>query len=292
MKLRAPLRVVAFAVALAGGAARAEDAPPAPLPDLAPFLQQVRERLHTDEYLLDQYTFTERHVEKQLDDRGAVKKVLTETYEVYPSAEPGHTYRKLVERDGKPLAASELEKEDRKHDAKLANAEASGEHEARMAALRKKEQTFLDEIFRLYDFRMVGREMLEGRPTIVLSYAAREDFKPTTRGGKVLKSFAGRVWIDEQDRQLVRAEGHLVDTVSFGLGVLARLHKGATASFTRRKVNDEIWLPSEARFAGSARVLLFKGIHLDSMSRYSDYKKFSVGTEVEFKPEEKPAGEK
>ena len=287
MRLLARVAGLLLLLALAGAPAAAEDPPPTPLPELGPFLQQVRERLHTDEYLLDQYTFTERHVEKQLDDRGAVKKVLTETYEVYPSAEPGHTYRKLVERDGKPLDAAELDKEDRKHDAKVAKAEAAGEHEARMAELRRKEQTFLDEIFRLYEFRMAGREILDGRPAIVMTYAARSDFKPTTRGGRILKSFEGRVWIDERDRQLVRADGHLVDTVSFGLGVLARLHKGAMASFTRRKVNDEIWLPSEARFAGSARLFLIKGIHLDSTSQYSDYKKFSVGTSVEYKPEEK-----
>ena len=284
MKRSARLPSLAVLLLAAAAPALSQDAA-APLPELGPFLQQVRERLHTDEYLLDQYTFLEKHVEKQLDDRGAVKKVTTETYEVYPSAEPGHTYRKLVERDGRPLGASELDKEDRKHDAKVAKAEAAGEHEARMAALRRKEQTFLDEIFRLYEFRMAGRETLDGRPTIVLTYAAREDFKPTTRSGKILKSFAGKVWIDEQDKQLVRAEGHLVDAVSFGLGVLARLHKGATASFTRRKVNDEIWLPSEAQFAGSARLFLFKGIRLDSMSRYSDYKKFSVGTAVEYTPE-------
>jgi len=287
MNRRARVVRVALVLVLASPAAFAEDAPSRPLPELGPFLRDLRERLHTDEYLLDQYTFIEKHVEKQLDDRGEVKKLTTETYEVYPSAEPGHTYRKLVERDGKQLDASELEKEDRKHDAKVAKADAAGAQEARLAELRRKEQKFLDEVFGMYEFHMSGREMVDGRPTIVLTYAARADFKPATRGGKVLKSFAGQVWIDEQDRQVVRAEGHLVDTVSFGLGVLARLHKGAVASFTRRKINDEIWLPSEARFAGSARLFLFKGIHLDSMSRYTDYKKFSVGTAEEFKPEAK-----
>src|SRR5262245_2765324 len=251
MKLPRRLLRTAGLLVLVSAPALAEDAPFRPLPELGPLLRDLRERLHTDEYLLDQYTFIEKHVEKQLDDRGQVKKVTTETYEVYPSAEPGHTYRKLVERDGKPLNSSELDKEDRKHDAKVAKADAAGEREARMAELRRKEQKLLDEVFGMYEFHMGGREMVEGRPTIGLTYAARSDFKPTTRGGKILKSFEGRVWIDEQDRQVVRAEGHLVDPVSFGLGVLARLHKGAIASFTRRKVNDEIWLPSEARFAGS-----------------------------------------
>lgn len=83
-------------------AARAGDEPPAaPLPDTQSFLAEMRERLHTDDFLLDQYTFTEKQTERHLDGDGSVNRVTTASYEVYPSAEPGHTYRKLVERDGK-----------------------------------------------------------------------------------------------------------------------------------------------------------------------------------------------
>ena len=46
----------------------------------------------------------------------------------------------------------------------------------------------------------------------------------------------------------------------------------------RRKVNDEIWLPSEVHFIGHARLFLVKGLHVDTLSQYSDYKKFKVET--------------
>jgi hypothetical protein len=261
--------------------------PDPPLPDLAGFLQEVRARLHGDEVLLARYTFLEKHTERHLDGRGAVKRTKSETFEVYPSAEPGHTYRKLVARDGRPLDAREIEKEDRKHDEKVAKADAGGDEkrEARLAELRRKEAAVIDELFGLYDIRIAGREAVDGRSAIVLTYVPRPGYKPKTRGGKILKNFAGRAWIDEEDRQLVRLEGRLIDNLSFGLGVLARLQKGATASFTRRKVNGEIWLPSEARFAGSARLFLIKSLRLDATSEYSDYRKFSVGTSVEIRPE-------
>jgi hypothetical protein len=55
----------------------------------------------------------------------------------------------------------------------------------------------------------------------------------------------------------------------------------------RRKVNDEIWLPAEARFIGQARVLLVKTIRLDTLSEYSDYKKFTVATDSTVKSEPK-----
>jgi hypothetical protein len=282
MRIASRLFPITCALAiLSGPRADAQEAPvEKPLPDVRTFLNDVQERLHSDELLLSQYTFLEKHVEKELDARGEVKKTTSELYEVYPSLEPGHSYRKLVARDGKRLDSSELEKEDRKHEAKLArlSAEEEAKRQARLAEARQKERRIVEELFRMDDVRMAGREKVDGRNAIVLTFTPRPEFKPDSRTSKLLKKFVGRAWIDEEDRQLVRLEAELVDNISLGLGLLAKLQKGATASFTRRKVNGEIWLPSEARFAGNARLLIFKALRIDATSEYSDYKKFSVGT--------------
>ncbi len=256
-----------------------------PLPDLHSFLSDVRDRLHSDEFLLDQYTFTERHTEQHLDSQGNVRKSSTSVYEVYPSPEPGHTYRRMVEEDGRALSAEELAKEDRKQDEKEAKATAkteSQDEQTRASAAerrREKEAAAVEELFRVYDIRLVRREEILGRDAILLTFQPRPAVKAETKAGKILQRFAGRAWIDEADRQLVRVEAELVDDLSFGFGILARLKKGATVSLTRKKINDEIWLPAEAHFIGQARILLVKGLRMDALSEYSNYKKFSVATE-------------
>jgi len=284
--------LIVGALVVLASAARAGDEPDlAPLPDLHRFLNEVRERLHTDEYLLDQYTFTERHTERHLDSQGRTEKVIAEVFEVYPSAEPGQTYRRLVARDGKALDAKELAKEDRKREEKTALDSTRTAQLKRLEAkaeARSREQKAVEELFRVYDMAIVGRELLAGRRTILVTFRPRDDFEPTTKSGKILKKFTGRAWIDEGDRQVVRVEGDLLDDLSFGLGILARLRKGARAELVRRKVNDEIWLPAEARFVGHARVLLVKNVRLDTLSEYSDYKKFTVATDMSIAPEPKP----
>ena len=268
-----------------------EPAAALPLPEVQTFLAQVRERLHSDDFLLDQYTFTEKQTERRLDSDGNVKKITTSMYEVYPSPEPGRTYRKLVERDGKPLTAEELAKEDEKQEAKEARKAAKlyGEDASRRASAeserRLKETRTIDEIFRIYEFRIVGRETLDGRTTIVVTFEPRPGVETDTRGGKILKKFTGRAWVDEEDRQLVRVEADLTDDLSFGFGILAKLKKGSHAQIQRRKVNDEIWLPAQAHFVGNARLFLVKGVHIDALSEYSDYKKFTVATEATAAPE-------
>ena len=279
-------------LALATPARAAEEPTAAALPNLQILMGEVRERLHSDDFLLDQYTFTERQTERRLDADGNVKKTITSLYEVYPSPEPGRTYRKLVARDGKPLTAEELAKEDQTQEAKEARKAAKlyGEDASRRASAeserRLKETKTIDELFRIYEFRVVGCETLDGRGAILVTFEPRPGVGTETQSGKILKKFAGRAWIDEADRQLVRVEAELVDDLSFGFGLLAKLKKGSRAQIQRRKVNDEIWLPSEARFVGNARLFLVKGLHIDTLSEYSDYKKFTVGTEAAVTPDQ------
>ena len=268
-----------------------------PLPDARAFLDEVRRNLQSDDTLLEQYTFTEKRTERRMDGKGDVKKIKSETYEVYPSAEPGKMYRRLVARDDVPIPASELAEQDRKQEERTEASErrvtqeddaAKSRRKAKEDEQRRKEQEVVDEVFRMDDILVEGRENLNGRSTVVVSFAPKAGYRPVTAGGKVIQKLAGRAWIDEQDRQLVRIEAMLVDNLGVGPARLARLQKGAVSYFYRRKVNDEIWLPAEARFTGSAKALLFFSVRVDALFQYSDYKKFSVSTDSEVDPKEAP----
>ncbi len=260
-----------------------------PLPDTTTFLEEVRQNLRSDRLLVEQYTFTEKRIEHRLDGKGAVKKTKTRTFEVYPSAEPGKMYRRLVARDDVPLSPEELAEEDRRQEARTEKSERrlaeedAAAREKRLAKEeeeRRQEQEVIDELFRMDDLVMEGRETIDGRSNIVIAFAPRPGYKPVTAGGKVLQKVAGRAWIDEEDKQLARIEARLLENLGVGPAGVARLQKGATSYFYRRKVNDEIWLPAEARFTGAAKVLLVFGAKVDAFFEYGDYKKFSVSTDT------------
>jgi hypothetical protein len=77
--------------------------------------------------------------------------------------------------------------------------------------------------------------------------------------------------------------------VSLGFGLLARLHKGSQASFQRRKVNDEAWLPAVATYTVSARVGLVAVVRRGATIEFSHYKKFGVDTSTTIALPRKPA---
>ena len=289
-RARTPLRLLpalAFAAAAPVLFAADADSSPRPLPEARPFLESVRERLHTDETLLSAYTFTERHVQTKLDSKGKVKSTRTEVYEVYPSSKPGRIYRRRVMVDGKPVPEKELAEEDRKQEEKMERKRAARENETpeqtrlreeREAETLRAERDVVDELFKMDDIAVAGRETIDGRPTILVTFRPHSGYKPQTKGGKVLQKVAGKAWIDEDEKQLVRIDAELLDPLPVGPAGIFRLQKGAHAYFVRRRVNDEVWLPVEARFVGAAKILLFVLGRLDAHSYYSDYRKFSVST--------------
>jgi hypothetical protein len=261
------------------------------LPKLGEFLKGVRAHLHSDRVLLSKYTYIEKYHERQLDKKGKVKSTEESIYEVYPSFEENLTYHRLISKNGKPLSEKELAKQDQRHDKKLQEharrTEREGTNErahrlAKEAEVKRKEEEEIDEIFRQFQIAMVGREYLDGNSTIVLTFSPRPDYKPHTTDAKINSKFAGRAWICEQDYEVVRIQVNLIDNLTFGMGVLLRLNKGASGVGQRRKINDEIWLPAETRFTFSGRLLLLKGGSIDATTEYSNYKKFTVETQVKF----------
>jgi hypothetical protein len=266
-----------------------------PLPEINSFLQNVRARLHSNQFIQSNYTYIEKSISRQLDSDGKVKETETTAYEVYPSIEEQFTYRKLIAKNDKPLSAEEIKKNDNEFEKKRREWERKLEREgaderqhreSRKIEEKQKEEEAVNEALRLYNITMIGREQLEGIPVIALAFMPRSDFQPKTKGGKILSKAQGKAWFTEEDQELVRIEAELVGDLSFGFGIVAKLNKGARMVFQRRLINDEVWLPARSLFTGTGRILLLKGFRIDQETIFSDYKKFSVKTVIKMESRE------
>jgi len=281
--------VLAFLIVLTGSP-RAETSNP-DLPDLDAFLEGVRANLQSDRILLSQYTYNRKQTKIHLDKKGNPKRREVNKFEIFPSLDDNYTYIRQTVKDGKPVDPKKIEKQDREHDKKLRKRAEELETEGldeRTKRRRKeeeekrKEDLVIDELFRLYEFALIGRESIEGYSAILLEFNPRPDFKPSSREAKVLAKLAGKAWFCEEDYQLIKSEVEFIDNVSFGKGLLARLHKGTKASILRRRINDEVWLPARSHVTGSARVLLLKKIRINTIDEYSDYRKFAVDASIDY----------
>ena len=256
-----------------------------PLPDQQAFLQEVRKRLDTDEFRQLGYMYMETRREQKLDKAGRPTVESVKILESYPGLPGEQRWERLLSEDGKAISPQELERRDRerqKHVEEYARRlakdpeEMKAKEERERARRRRELAENIDDINRVFDIRMVGREVIEGHDTILLALTPRRDAKPRTRAGGIMRNFNVRAWISEPDYELVRLDAEAIDTVSIGFGLLARVHKGSKASFQRRMVNGESWLPARADYFVTVRVGLLAVLRRGGTVEFSNYKKFAV----------------
>jgi hypothetical protein len=258
-----------------------------PLPDPQPFLEQVKKRLQPDEERQSGYMYVQTQRTEKLDKAGRSTSESVTVAESYPGLPGEGRWNREISKDGQPVPPLELEKLDadrRKHVEEYARKLASNPTQLRAseATIREKRRReaaeSVDDVYRVFEIRMTGRETVDGHDTIAFTLTPRANAKPATRAGNIMRNFSGRAWISESDYELVRLELEAIDTVSIGFGLLARLHKGSQLWFQRRKINDEVWLPASAKYSFSARVGLLAVLRRGGSVEFSNYKKFSVDT--------------
>ena len=231
---------------------------------------------------MSDYTWLARSHERRFDSRGRIASEREEGWETIIL--DGRPYRRMVERDGRPLPAAEQVKEQQKLDGAAAKLESeTPEQKQRRAAeyqnSRRREFEFLREIPDAFECRLEGDAKVDGHDVWVISGVPNPAYRPKSRDAKALLKIAGKVWVDKSDYQWVRAEGENTGTISFGL-FLAWLNPGAKLVFEQTRVNNEMWLPKRLFLSGNGRIGLVKRVAEDQEILWSDYKKFQVESKV------------
>jgi hypothetical protein len=253
-----------------------------PLPEREAFLAEVRTRLQSDQSVQGRYSYIETRRDRKLDENGRPSEESVKVFENHPGLPGEGRWERLIVEDGKPVSPEALEKEDREREEKAREiarrmATASPPEHARQRRAWEKDQRekakAVDDVFRVYDIRMLGRERMNGHDTIRFSLTPRADADPRTDDGEIMTHFKVRAWISETDYELVRVEAEAIETVSNAFVLISSVHPGARFSFARRKIDGEAWLPALSSYSGSARVGLVKVIRRSSTSEFSDYQR-------------------
>ncbi len=228
------------------------------------------------------YTWKAQSVEKHLDSRGAVQSVKREKWETLIL--DGEPYRRTLEKDGKPLSPQDERSQQKKLDdaVRKLSSQSAADRQRRLAEAekrRKREFEFLSEIPDLFDLKLDGESILDGRPVWIVSGAPRPGAQARSRDAKVLLKIRGRMWIDKATYQWAKVEAQTTGVISRGL-FLARLNPGANMTFEQSQVNGDLWFPKRLVMSGSGRVGLIKRLAEQEEIEWSDYRKFSVDSRV------------
>ena len=233
------------------------------------------------------YAFEETTEQTRYDKQGRATSTETETVEVLMLA--GRPYTRLLARDGKPLSTKDERKEREKLDKELEKRSKDSEKgRKKFEQERAEERRFFREIPDAFDFTLLGEETVEGLAVWKIRADPKPGYKPREKRANVLQKLRATMWIDQAGYQWVKAEIGVIETISWGLFVL-RIPPGATISFSQMRVNNEVWLPKEARIRADARLGLLKTFRVGFEVAYSNYRKFQAESQVVGAEEVPPA---
>ncbi len=231
-----PLGLAAIASFLFPRAARSADDPPLPAADAV--IRRVIAAAKNPEIHLasDQFRSVQHTVIEKFDEKGRLREREDRVYDVAPLA--GGVYARLVEKNGKSLSPADLADEQQRQQRFIErnSPQSFGGGDSDRVPLDQ-------ELFDRYKSEVVGRETIAGRPAIVLHFWPRSNDLPIRRRQDyVLNKLTGKVWIDEQDWEIVRVAAQLTERVRVLLGLVAALDK-VDLHFEQIRMSDAVYLP-------------------------------------------------
>jgi hypothetical protein len=252
-----------------------------PLPDISTLMHEVEANQKAAEAIQKDYLYREVQTAHKTDGQGNVKKADIREFDVFWIE--GVPVRRMTKKNGKELTAEEQKKESERIDKEAAKARerrAKADAEGKETDLRGHEEITVSRILELGSFTNARRMKLNGRDTIAVDYAGDPKAKTRNRAESVVRDLVGTVWVDEEDRMLVKAEGHFVNAFKIGAGLMVNIQKGTSFAMQMKKVNDEVWLPEEMSGHGTMRALLFFSFSGDGRIVDSDYRKFKATSRI------------
>ena len=223
-----------------------------PLPQADAFYAEVQKNLARSNDVQYQFAYRERRTELHMNPFGRLGTGEVSVYEVTPGPTAQVYFRRLLEREGRPIHDSKPERQER----------------------RPTTGRSLNDVVATLQFTLDRRERVDGRDVIVVRFEPRRGANPQTRQGNIAKVLKGSIWVDEAAREVVRAEATAIDSVSFGGGFIARLNEGAQVMLTRKQIEGDVWLPTGIQMKGNGRALLaLRRMNIDFFIEWFDYRR-------------------
>ncbi len=133
-----------------------------------------------------------------------------------------------------------------------------------------------------YNINYLGKQKVDDLETYVFDVAPKQIVKNH-------RYFQGKVWVDQQDMEIVMCNGLNVPQI------VTRGHEDISPPFTTyyQQIDGKYWFPTYTRAEGilhfpGANGSLAQDVHLRATVRYTDYKQFHTSVTIKYNGEDIP----
>jgi hypothetical protein len=181
---------------------------------------------------------------------------------------------RLVSINDKPLTAEDMEKEEARLNALLTDPslqqhrrQSEDQDTGRaLKVLRALPRAFL------FEYEGTGASGAVEK----FRFHSNPDFSPPDLESQVLTQMSGELWVDPVHERVTHLDGHLIQDVDFGWGILGRLNKGGWISIDQSEVGENQWRVVHFKMGMTGRVL-FKNRSFDTTEDESRFEPLNIG---------------
>jgi hypothetical protein len=233
-------------------------------PSIAATDRSWRARIH--------YTYLQRDEDRRLDSHGLVKSDDVEVSTIIFFN--GVPFEQLVEHNGRPPSPAEQRKQ--KDQLNKLKRETPEERVARLRQEEEDNASLVREVPLAFNFELIGEEVINGRPAHVLQATPNSGYHARGKYGGMFSKVKGKLWVDKEDVGWIKADGQVTQPFSIGL-FLARVLPGSHITMEQMRVGNGIWMPQHIEIRAAAKIFFIKGLILDKVLTYSDYRPAQTG---------------
>jgi hypothetical protein len=213
--------------------------------------QMVRDVVYNEMHDHDHHGFWEYAIEK----RGNNQLLSEDNVET----KDGNLYR-VLKINGRPLTPDQVRQEEERLNTLMNSAseqrrirEQHVEDESRIGRI----MSMLPEAF-LYDYDGTEGEVVR------LNFRPNPAFNPPTTEARIFHSMGGKIWLNTKWKRLARIDGHIIQNIDFGFGILGRINKGGSFNLERVAASETDWKTRVMNVHITGRAILFKTLAKDT----------------------------
>lgn len=195
------------------------------------------------------YRYTRLTITEELDDHGKIKERKEKLYDA--SSGGDLPILKSIRINGQPVSAAKVQ------DEQARETRVRQQLSARKGPRRDMTEIVLTpELVAKYRFTLGPTEVVNSRQAYVLRFEPRSETLPVTElADRLLNHLSGKLWIDQEDFEIAKAEMELQTEVRLWGGLLATLRK-VSLHLTRTRVEPGVWFNNSATGQFEGRKLL------------------------------------
>jgi hypothetical protein len=178
---------------------------------------------------------------------------------------PDGLLRRLIAEDGKPLSSERTAAEDRRIADLVANPSALRAANADRRADEARLLRLLNIMPRAFLFTADGMQDDCAR----IAFRPNPAFTPSTYDERIIHGLAGIILVRMPAQRLCGIEGHLVERITFGFGLLGHIDPGSHFSVTRAPATATDWKSKKIIVHVDGKILLLKSISRDEDATHS-----------------------